>query len=219
MTPSPRLQRLIDATDWLSPADAAAAVWNVTDETVRELPSDVPEGDDAGRPRLMIVGRNTRYGSGGLWSPNVVIGRYCTIGRNVDIGATAHAMTALGTGFLSRDVPEEAAEAAGGPAPTVIGCDVWIGRGSFVRGGVTVGHGTVIQPGSVVVSNVQPYAVMEGAPARQVARRVPPEIAERLLRAAWWRFPSEVVAALPKHDRDGCLARVEEYRRSTSAPA
>ena len=47
--------------------------------------------------------------------------------------------------------------------------------------GVTVGHGAVIGAMSVVTSDVPPYAVVAGNPARVIRHRQPPEMVERLL--------------------------------------
>lgn len=50
--------------------------------------------------------------------------------------------------------------------PIAIRDNVWIGRNSIVRGGVTIGEGAVIAMGSVVTRDVPPLAVVGGNPAR-----------------------------------------------------
>jgi virginiamycin A acetyltransferase len=54
---------------------------------------------------------------------------------------------------------------------TVIGDDVWIGFGAVVLSGVTIGRGAIVAAGSVVISDVQPYEIVAGNPARHVGRR------------------------------------------------
>lgn len=49
----------------------------------------------------------------------------------------------------------------------------WIGRNSLILKGVTVGEGAVIGVNSVVVSDIPPYAVAMGNPARVVMKGVP----------------------------------------------
>jgi acetyltransferase-like isoleucine patch superfamily enzyme len=49
--------------------------------------------------------------------------------------------------------------------------DVWIGYGAIVLSGVTIGRGAVIAAGSIVSSNVVPYSIMAGCPARKVGQR------------------------------------------------
>ena len=51
-------------------------------------------------------------------------------------------------------------------APVVIGDKSWIGAGSIILKGVTVGEGAVVATGSVVTSDVPPYTLVGGNPAR-----------------------------------------------------
>jgi acetyltransferase-like isoleucine patch superfamily enzyme len=55
-----------------------------------------------------------------------------------------------------------------GHAPVRIGRQAWIGLGSIVMKGVTVGDGAVIAAGSVVTADVPPGALVGGNPARQI---------------------------------------------------
>ncbi len=52
--------------------------------------------------------------------------------------------------------------------PVRIEDDVWIGFNSAILKGVTIGRGAIIGACSVVTSDVPPYAVMVGNPARKV---------------------------------------------------
>ena len=69
---------------------------------------------------------------------------------------------------------------------TVVGNDVWLGYEALVLPGVKIGHGAVVAAASVVASDVPPYAVVAGNPARTVRRRFDEDGVERLLHAAWW---------------------------------
>ena len=75
---------------------------------------------------------------------------------------------------------------------TVVGNDVWLGYQALVLPGVTIGDGAVIAAASVVASDVAPYAVVAGNPARAVRSRYGEEDVARLLRAAWWDWPIEL---------------------------
>lgn len=55
-------------------------------------------------------------------------------------------------------------------APVRIGDDVWLGFGSTILKGVTIGVGAVVGAGSVVTSDVAPHAVVVGNPARVVGK-------------------------------------------------
>ncbi|AKT43238.1 GNAT family N-acetyltransferase [Chondromyces crocatus] len=52
--------------------------------------------------------------------------------------------------------------------PIVIEDNVWIGTGAMIFPGVTVGEGSVVSAGAAVISDVPPYTVVAGNPARVV---------------------------------------------------
>ncbi len=56
-------------------------------------------------------------------------------------------------------------------APIRIGDDVWLGAGVQVAAGVTIGEGAVIGAGSFVNTDVPPYAVAVGTPAKVIKER------------------------------------------------
>lgn len=87
--------------------------------------------------------------------------------------------------------PEDHADpgfAATMPNLTVLGHESYLGAGCFVKRGVTIGDGALIGARSVVTHDVPPYAVMVGAPARQVRLRFSERIVERFLALQWWRY-------------------------------
>ena len=53
-------------------------------------------------------------------------------------------------------------------APVRIGSDVWIGFGASVLKGVTIGQGAIVGAGSLVTSDVRPWSVVAGSPAREI---------------------------------------------------
>ena len=73
----------------------------------------------------------------------------------------------------------------------VVGNDVWIGFEALIMAGVTIGDGARIGSRSIVTRDVPPYAVMAGAPARQVAKRFADEDIALLQRLRWWDWPAE----------------------------
>lgn len=54
-------------------------------------------------------------------------------------------------------------------APVVIGDDVWVAHGASIGPGVTVGTGSVISAGSRVTTDVPPYSLVIGNPARSMS--------------------------------------------------
>jgi maltose O-acetyltransferase len=55
-----------------------------------------------------------------------------------------------------------------------IEADAWIGSGSIVLPGVTIGRGAVIGAQSVVANDVAPFHVVAGQPARTIRVLTPP---------------------------------------------
>jgi acetyltransferase-like isoleucine patch superfamily enzyme len=56
-------------------------------------------------------------------------------------------------------------------APVVVGDRAWLSFRAVVLPGVTIGEGSVVCAGAVVVKDVAPYTVVAGVPARVVASR------------------------------------------------
>jgi acetyltransferase-like isoleucine patch superfamily enzyme len=103
-----------------------------------------------------------------------------TIGKRVVV---SYQVTIADSDFHPKDpdlrIADALANAPGGnrgnrPAvtsrPVVIEDDVWIGIGSIVLKGVTIGAGARIEAGSVVASDVAPGTVVKGNPARVADR-------------------------------------------------
>jgi len=53
-------------------------------------------------------------------------------------------------------------------ADIVIGNDAWLGVGSIILPGVSIGKGSIVGAGSVVTRDVPPYTIVAGVPARVV---------------------------------------------------
>jgi putative colanic acid biosynthesis acetyltransferase WcaF len=54
----------------------------------------------------------------------------------------------------------------------VVEDDVWIGAGAFIGPGVTIGRGAVVGARTVVMSEVPPWKVVAGNPARVIKDRI-----------------------------------------------
>jgi acetyltransferase-like isoleucine patch superfamily enzyme len=219
----PALRALIAAVDWLDDADVAKAPMQSNPGILVEhsiYPPHLPQEPNWAPP--LLIGRNSVLLAiyGGQIGSRTAIGRYCTIGRRVDIGANPHPITELASGFLSPRFHEEFTKGIGedDQAITVIGCDVWIGMSVFIRGGVRIGHGAVLQPGAVVVKDVPPYAIVAGSPARVSGERFSPAIVDRLLASRWWTLPEAVVADLPAGDVHASLGHAERWRDTQGPP-
>jgi acetyltransferase-like isoleucine patch superfamily enzyme len=54
--------------------------------------------------------------------------------------------------------------------PVIIEDDVWIGFNATILKGVRIGAGATIQPGAIVIEDVEPGAVVSGNPAKNIDR-------------------------------------------------
>ncbi len=53
----------------------------------------------------------------------------------------------------------------------IIDDDVWIGAGAIILSPVYIGRGSVIAAGSVVKSDIPPYAIVAGVPSKVIRMR------------------------------------------------
>ncbi len=145
------------------------------------------------------------YGSYTYGRPTVVfdyqgavctVGKYCSIAEDVTIflGGEHHIDTVASYPFCELGVGAALVNGFS-KGDVVIGSDVWIGQGAVILSGVTIGDGAVIGAAAVVASDVPPYAVMIGNPARILRYRFSePQIAE-LLEVRWWDWERQRIEA------------------------
>lgn len=153
---------------------------------------------DIAKTGTVNIGYGTYMGENGrilCWHPDdvVEIGRFCSIAGHVIIlngrdhglsRATTFPVKYFSPGGLIGPYEEKGMR-------TVIGNDVWIGTRATILGGVTIGHGAAVGAGAVVTSNVEPYTVVAGVPAKPTRRRTTDANVEKLVKIAWWDWPLE----------------------------
>jgi acetyltransferase-like isoleucine patch superfamily enzyme len=66
--------------------------------------------------------------------------------------------------------------------PIIIEDDVWIGAGAYVLKGVTIGTGSIVGAGSLVLKSVPPNTIVAGVPAKVIKERFGPEDLKEHLR-------------------------------------
>ena len=71
--------------------------------------------------------------------------------------------------------------------------DVWIGHGSKILSGVSIGDGAIIGANSLVTRDIPPYAIAAGSPARVIKYRFDEQTIEKLLEIRWWDFKEEEI--------------------------
>ncbi len=58
---------------------------------------------------------------------------------------------------------------------------MWIGLGSIICSGVSIGQGAIVTAGSVVTKDVPPYAIVGGSPAKIIKYRFSETIIKKLM--------------------------------------
>ena len=161
----------------------------------------------------------------GYGPERLVIGRYCALAEGVRfvMAGANHPMLGPSTfpfgifGGTWAETTMDLVMSAPSRGDTVVGHDVWLGYRTLVMPGVTIGHGAVIAAGSVVVGDIPPYAIAGGNPARVLRMRYDAEDVERLLRAAWWDWPVELVTEHARTIMSGTPAELEAIATTSSS--
>lgn len=79
---------------------------------------------------------------------------------------------------------------------TVVGNDVWIGQNVTIMPGVHIGDGAIIGTNSTVASDIPPYSIAVGNPARVIRKRFDDEMIDLLEQLQWWNRSIEEIDAL-----------------------
>ncbi len=108
-------------------------------------------GDNAVIMMGAIINIGAEIGEKTMIDMGAVLGGRATVGKNCHIGA--------GTVLAGVIEPPSA-------TPVIIEDDVVIGANAVVLEGVRVGKGAVVAAGAIVISDVEPYTVVGGVPAR-----------------------------------------------------
>ena len=133
---------------------------------------------------------------------SLVIGKFCQIAAGVEfvMNGANHQMNAVTTfpfyTLEGWEMDPPAPEDMPLKGDTVIGNDVWIGQNAVIMPGVRVGDGAIIGTNSVVASDVDPYAIVVGNPARVLRKRFDDELIGLLLAFRWWDRGIEEINAL-----------------------
>lgn len=146
------------------------------------------------------VGFGTYIASNGNLQ-NIVIGRFCSIGPNVDIIIGTHPLypyvsthpaffsirEQAGFTFVNKEKFKEIKYVNSTSNKSVlIGNDVWIGANVKILEGVTVGDGAVVATGAVVTKDIEPYTINGGIPSRKIKNRFDEQHIDFLKEFKWW---------------------------------
>lgn len=148
----------------------------------------------------ITVGRFT-YGHEGItirqWGEgaSLAIGSFCSLstGITVFLGGN-HKLEWITTFPFGHIYVQELGGAGiiGHPATrgnVSIGDDVWIGHGTTIMSGITIG--AVIATNAHAVKDVAPYEIVGGNPAAHIRHRFSTDMVSLLLVLEWWKYPSK----------------------------
>ena len=130
------------------------------------------------------------------------IGKFCQIASGVEfvMNGANHQMNAVSTfpfyTLQGWNMEPPALSDLPIKGDTVIGNDVWIGQNAVILPGVQIGDGAIIGANSVVGSDVPPYTVVAGNPAKTVRKRFDDDLIGLMLRFRWWDKPIEEIDRL-----------------------
>ncbi len=134
----------------------------------------------------------------------LIIGKFCQIAAGVEfvMNGANHQMNAVSTfPFYTlegweMDPPAQTDLPLKGD--TIIGNDVWIGQNAVILPGVHIGDGAIIGANSVVGSDIEPYTIVVGNPAKPLRKRFDDELIDLLERFRWWdRSIAEINDLIP----------------------
>ena len=151
---------------------------------------------------------------------NTIIGKYCSIGKKVEVGVPKHPLSRLSTSVISfhlenrfpdynsafKQVEFEIYE------DTKIGNDVWIGSLVGIKTGVTIGDGVIVGIGAIVTKDIPPYAIVMGVPATIRGYRFNKKTIKKLLALKWWNLDYKLLHDIEFDNIDKAIKQLEELR-------
>ena len=147
----------------------------------------------------------------------LIIGKFCQIaaGVNFIMNGANHQMNAVTTfpfyifeGWKQQVPPLNKMPLKG---DTIIGNDVWIGQNVTILPGVHIGDGAIIGLNSVVGSDVAPYTIVAGNPAKVIRKRFDNQLIKLLLKLKWWDKSIKEINDLIPILTDNNLAEVKKF--------
>ncbi len=151
-------------------------------------------------------------------SKNTTIGQFCSIARNVMIGAHNHPTNWLSSNPFQysnkfKNFQMKNKYKFDNSQPTIIGNDVWIGTNVVIISGVKIGDGAIIAANAVVTRDVPPYAIVGGLPAKIIKYRFDKETIADLISLKWWELSDNDIRKLPFNDITKCIQQLKQENK------
>lgn len=145
----------------------------------------------------------------------LMIGKFCQIAAGVEfvMNGANHQMNAVTTfPFYTMEGWEMDPPAVSDlplKGDTIVGNDVWIGQNAVILPGVHIGDGAIVGANSVVGSDIPPYTIVVGNPARETRKRFDNELIQLLQAFKWWNKSIEEINQLIPLLTSGELEKVK----------
>ena len=114
------------------------------------------------------------------------IGKYCSVASRTSFILGSNHNTKRITTHIPDYFVEDISKTLKTKGDIIIENDVWIGMGATILSGVKIGTGAVIGANSLVSSNVEPYSIVAGNPAKMIRKRFDDRQIDILLKSKWW---------------------------------
>jgi acetyltransferase-like isoleucine patch superfamily enzyme len=197
---------------WLAKYDCklATKVCNLGSATILQMEEHVKLGPIEIHNGHYSFGAYSYMRSGGELYGNTSIGRFCSIGQNVVIGLekNKHPTTWLSTSLFSKGI-EKNYQSVASNHKTTIGNDCWIGRDAAIMTGVTIGDGAIIGARALVTTDVPPYAIYAGVPAKLIRYRFSFDLIDKLCRSKWWNISMVHLSDLKVDEPELCMEKLK----------
>jgi len=146
-----------------------------------ELPCDL---SDLTLSDTLDVGSFTSFGKNTQRTSPLKIGKFCSVGSNVLIGAARHPTDRISTssffyqddfmyGFAKNLINIHELQEFKPDERVIIGNDVWIGNNVVIMSGIKIGNGAIIGANSVVTKDVKVNEIVGGVPTKLIRIRKP----------------------------------------------
>jgi acetyltransferase-like isoleucine patch superfamily enzyme len=149
---------------------------------------------------------------------NTTIGKFCSIGPNVQIILGKHPSTFISSHpmfyannkpfktFSNKTYIEEYDSVE-------IGHDVWIAEGVIIPSGIKIGNGAIITARAVVTRDVEPYSIVGGTPAKHIKYRFDKNTVDLINNSEWWNWDVELLKDKFRlfHDQNEFIKYLVDY--------
>lgn len=162
----------------------------------------------------------------GFLGDRLIIGKFCAIAKGIEFVmnganhrmdcATTYPFYIMGGDWGSMIAPVK--EELPLKGDTVVGNDVWIGQKVTIMPGVHIGDGAIIGANATVASDIPPYCVAVGNPAKVIRKRFDDETILLLEKFRWWDKPIEEIDELMPILTTSDMAMLKDALRTMTSP-